>query len=152
MSNVTTATAAIYQAVLDSLNSKGECGVLPPAPPGKSAYEVAVANGFKGSEKQWLDSLTIKQENEVTRLDSRIDKLSTVVTGTYDSATGLAVEHFITFAKIISFTCTLEKTGRLYTVDTAGLTAYVNSKSCVISGGATELASAKVTFHLLLKV
>lgn len=72
MSNVSTTTAAIYQAVLDSLNSSGECGVLPPAPPGKSAYEVAVANGFKGSEKQWLDSLTIEQENEIARLEARI--------------------------------------------------------------------------------
>ena len=26
--------------------------------PGDSAYEIAVANGFKGSQKQWLDSLS----------------------------------------------------------------------------------------------
>lgn len=25
--------------------------------PGKSAYEIAVENGFKGSEQEWLDSL-----------------------------------------------------------------------------------------------
>lgn len=25
--------------------------------PGKSAYEIAVENGFVGSEKEWLDSL-----------------------------------------------------------------------------------------------
>lgn len=72
MSNVSTTTAAIYQAVLDSLNSSGECGVLPPAPPGKSAYEVAVDNGFVGSEKRWLNSLTIEQENEIARLEARI--------------------------------------------------------------------------------
>lgn len=72
MSDVSTTTAAIYQAVLDSLNSSGECGVLPPAPPGKSAYEVAVDNGFVGSEKKWLNSLTIEQENEIARLEARI--------------------------------------------------------------------------------
>lgn len=151
MSDVTTTTEAIYQAVLDSLNSSRECGVLPPAPPGKSAYEVAVDNGFEGSEVQWLDSLSIKQENEVARVDDRIDKLSTVVTGTYDSNTGLTVEHFTDFSKIISFTCTLEKSGKLFTADSVSLAAYVDSENCVIAGGNSELDSAKVTFHLMLK-
>ena len=72
MTNVSTTTAAIYQAVLDSLNSSGECGVLPPAPPGKSAYDVAVDNGFVGSESQWLDSLQYEQEQEIARLEARI--------------------------------------------------------------------------------
>lgn len=81
MSNVSTTTAAIYQAVLDSLNSSGECGVLPPAPPGKSAYEVAVDNGFVGSEKQWLNSLTIEQENEIARLEARIVNAEKITKG-----------------------------------------------------------------------
>lgn len=35
-----------------------EGGVIPKLPrDGKSAYEIAVAHGFKGSETEWLESL-----------------------------------------------------------------------------------------------
>lgn len=32
-------------------------------PPGLSAYEVAVKNGFKGTEQEWLDSLKAHYED-----------------------------------------------------------------------------------------
>ena len=35
----------------------GAGGESVPGPPGDSAYEVAVNNGFDGSEAEWLDSL-----------------------------------------------------------------------------------------------
>lgn len=34
--------------------------------PGKSAYEIAVENGFKGSEKEWLQSLGCDGNIETT--------------------------------------------------------------------------------------
>ena len=34
--------------------------------PGKSAYEIAVENGFEGTEEEWLDSLEGDSEMEVT--------------------------------------------------------------------------------------
>lgn len=36
----------------------------PPGDTGKSAYEVAVDNGFEGSESEWLDSLKGKDGND----------------------------------------------------------------------------------------
>lgn len=32
----------------------------PPGPPGKSAYDIAVQNGFSGTEQEWLKSLEAK--------------------------------------------------------------------------------------------
>src|SRR5690606_21963258 len=37
---------------IDELKSGGTQG-----PPGKSAYEIAVENGFEGTEQEWLESL-----------------------------------------------------------------------------------------------
>jgi hypothetical protein len=37
--------------------SKTGSGSGAPGPPGKSAYEIAVANGYTGTETEWLDSL-----------------------------------------------------------------------------------------------
>ena len=34
--------------------------------PGKSAYEIAVENGFVGSEKEWLESLEADGNVEIT--------------------------------------------------------------------------------------
>lgn len=31
---------------------------------GKSAYEIALSNGFKGTEKEWLDSLKAEYVND----------------------------------------------------------------------------------------
>lgn len=42
---------------------------------GDSAYQVAIKNGFVGTEQEWLDSLKIDQ-TKLDQIDSRIDKLS----------------------------------------------------------------------------
>ena len=47
---------------------------------GLSAYEVAVKNGFKGSEEEWLNSLHGYDDTEITRrvtdLETTIGKLN----------------------------------------------------------------------------
>jgi hypothetical protein len=40
-----------------------------PAIRGMSAYQVAVANGFKGTEKEWLASLQAEPINEVDKAE-----------------------------------------------------------------------------------
>ena len=39
------------------MNNDIDLGITAQGPQGKSAYEVAVDNGFKGTEQQWLGSL-----------------------------------------------------------------------------------------------
>lgn len=47
-------TAAEINALLSSIPNKIDKGTIKD---GKSAYEIAVANGYRGSEEQWLESL-----------------------------------------------------------------------------------------------
>ena len=55
-----------------------------PGPEGKSAYEVAVAAGFGGSEEQWLDSLKgVKGESGITA-SLYTDAQANGFTGTYE--------------------------------------------------------------------
>lgn len=51
--------------VLKIKNAKGEW-VAVPAIQGESAYDIAVRNGFVGTEKEWLDSL--KSEGQSARI------------------------------------------------------------------------------------
>lgn len=39
------------------MNNDIDLGITAQGPQGKSAYELAVDNGFKGTEQQWLSSL-----------------------------------------------------------------------------------------------
>lgn len=57
--NVTIEPIAEIQTAVGNTTYRGPQG-KPGAQgePGDSAYEIAVANGFKGTEKQWLDSLS----------------------------------------------------------------------------------------------
>lgn len=51
-----------------------ESGGSVPGPAGKSAYEIAVDNGFEGTQKEWLDSLKAIADFEyITQED--IDKM-----------------------------------------------------------------------------
>jgi hypothetical protein len=50
----------IYESVFSELGEKGESG--------KSAYQIAVDNGFLGTEQQWIASLSVSQthiKNEI---------------------------------------------------------------------------------------
>lgn len=57
--NVTVEPIAEIQTAVGNATYRGPQG-KPGAQgePGDSAYEIAVANGFEGTEKQWLDSLS----------------------------------------------------------------------------------------------
>ena len=45
------------------MNNDIDLGITAQGPQGKSAYEVAVENGFEGTEQQWLNSLKGNQGN-----------------------------------------------------------------------------------------
>lgn len=52
----------------------GGGGAGTPGPAGKSAYEIAVDNGFEGTQKEWLESLKAIADFEyITQED--IDKM-----------------------------------------------------------------------------
>jgi hypothetical protein len=58
--NTVTTPSIVNGAVTEdklSLALKAKVNSVGNGAPGKSAYEIAVANGFKGTEAQWLDSL-----------------------------------------------------------------------------------------------
>ena len=42
---------------------------------GKSAYEIAVDNGFKGTEQEWLDSLKVTAEEVVGDIETALDSI-----------------------------------------------------------------------------
>lgn len=57
-----------------------------PAIRGMSAYQVAVANGFKGTEKEWLASLQAEPINEADKaeiVESVLNALPTWSGGNY---------------------------------------------------------------------
>lgn len=42
--------------------------------PGKSAYEIAVENGFVGTEQDWLNYIYINPEDQWITLDEMLEK------------------------------------------------------------------------------
>lgn len=69
-------------AVLKILNENQEWIEVPaiPGPEGQSAYDVAVSNGFQGTEEEWLDSLSNrkwKHLRDITINSSLKDIMST---------------------------------------------------------------------------
>lgn len=61
-------------AYLKNLIARENGGSSVPGPAGKSAYEIAVDNGFEGTQKEWLDSLKAIADFEyITQED--IDKM-----------------------------------------------------------------------------
>lgn len=52
----------VYDEIMESINSGALQG--PPGDDGDSAYQVAVNNGFKGTEQEWLESLKGSSEGE----------------------------------------------------------------------------------------
>lgn len=42
---------------------------IPDAIYGKSAYEIAVAHGFEGTEAEWLESLKGEDGNEILKIE-----------------------------------------------------------------------------------
>ncbi|WP_173431788.1 hypothetical protein [Sharpea azabuensis] len=45
-------------------------------PEGESAYQVALDNGFVGTEQQWLDSLKADATQEIAAVNARVDNLA----------------------------------------------------------------------------
>ena len=67
--NGTTETLEIKDGEKGEKGDKGDNGSGTPGTPGaagKSAYEIAVANGFTGTEQEWLDSLKGKDGEDAT--------------------------------------------------------------------------------------
>lgn len=61
-------------AYLKNLIARESGGSGVPGPAGKSAYEIAVDDGFEGTQKEWLDSLRVIADFEyITQED--IDKM-----------------------------------------------------------------------------
>lgn len=61
-------------AYLKNLIAREGGGGSVPGPAGKSAYEIAVDNGFEGTQKEWLESLKAIADFEyITQED--IDKM-----------------------------------------------------------------------------
>lgn len=61
-------------AYLKNLIAQEGGGIGVPGPAGKSAYEIAVDDGFEGTQKEWLDSLKAIADFEyITQED--IDKM-----------------------------------------------------------------------------
>ena len=53
---------------------------------GRSAYQIAVDNGFKGTEREWLDSLKaepINEENKAQIVEAILNTLPTWSGGDY---------------------------------------------------------------------
>ena len=53
-------TPDVYSQIIDMMNDRAIQGN--PGTDGKSAYEIACDNGFVGTEKEWLDSLSSEEE------------------------------------------------------------------------------------------
>lgn len=51
---------------------------------GKSAYEIAIQNGFKGTEQEWLESLKnayddTELRNKITEVENNIGSISAIL-------------------------------------------------------------------------
>ena len=62
--------------------------------PGESAYQIAVDNGFVGTEEQWLESLqaTVTEEGIIAALGFRPGKITTHTTEEWNNASGYIPE------------------------------------------------------------
>ena len=62
--------------------------------PGKSAYEIAVDNGFIGTEQEWLDSLQaqVSEEGIIAALGFRPGKITVKTTSEWNNAVGYIPE------------------------------------------------------------
>jgi hypothetical protein len=59
----------------------GDLGIVLPGPSGLSAYQIAVANGFVGTEAEWLASLEGKDGGDYTLAAATADTLGGVKVG-----------------------------------------------------------------------
>lgn len=83
----TTGKAESYMEIRGSI-------AIPTAIQGKSAYEIAVGNGFEGTEAEWLESLVGKSAYEIavnegkyTGTEAEFGKaLAKIATITYDGS------------------------------------------------------------------
>lgn len=128
-------------AVLYFRNEKGEF-VEVPTLQGPSAYEVAVANGFEGTEAEWLASLKPKKGVDYwTAADKQAiitDLLGAIATYTIPAGTYVCIETPEMPADKITAALAFESNGASYTAlaaDTLGI-YYGQNKTWAYEEGA----------------
>src|SRR5699024_4550749 len=72
---------------------------------GLSAYQVAINNGFKGTEKEWLDSLKVSNESSVRHAPTgyTLDRTTNPWTIWFDNGCGLQFPNYGTAASLYSY-------------------------------------------------
>ena len=72
---------------------------------GLSAYQVAINNGFKGTEKEWLDSLKISNELSARHAPTgwTLDRTTNPWTIWFDNGCGLQIPDYATIATIYGY-------------------------------------------------
>ena len=72
---------------------------------GLSAYQVAINNGFKGTEKEWLDSLKVSNESSVRHAPTgwTLDRMTNPWTIWFDNGCGLQISDYATMATIYGY-------------------------------------------------
>lgn len=72
---------------------------------GKSAYQLAINNGFKGTEKEWLDSLKVSNESSARHAPTgwTLDRTTNPWTIWFDNGCGLQIPDYGTLATIYGY-------------------------------------------------
>ena len=72
---------------------------------GLSAYQVAINNGFKGTEKEWLDSLKVSNESSARHapIGWTLDRTTNPWTIWFDNGCGLQMPDYGTLATVYGY-------------------------------------------------
>ena len=72
---------------------------------GLSAYQVAINNGFKGTEKEWLDSLKVSNESSARHAPTgwTLDRMTNPWTIWFDNGCGLQIPDYGTTGSIYGY-------------------------------------------------
>lgn len=72
---------------------------------GLSAYQLAINNGFKGTEKEWLDSLKVSNESSARHAPTgwTLDRTTNPWTIWFDNGCGLQIPEYGTLATIYGY-------------------------------------------------
>ena len=72
---------------------------------GLSAYQVAINNGFKGTEKEWLDSLKVSNESSARHapIGWTLDRTTNPWTIWFDDGCGLQIPDYATYATVYGY-------------------------------------------------
>ena len=72
---------------------------------GLSAYQLAINNGFKGTEKEWLDSLKVSNESSARHAPTgwTLDRTTNPWTIWFDNGCGLQIPNYGTLATVYGY-------------------------------------------------